>query len=92
MDFDSNDSGSPPSVSNAFPPPPKVPTFASRSVSMRAARRSLTLVANNPTPAQTSVTVPALRLVAQTPKVEVLETVPPPSIPPTGSTPIRRAA
>lgn len=93
MDFEPRDAAdSPPiSVSTSIPLPPRVPNFAS-SASMRAVRRSIALVASNPTPAQMSVTVPAAPALRLVPKMEAPPSVPPPSMPPTGSTPIRRAA
>ncbi len=80
----------PTSLSTAFPAPPPMPRFVPQSVavSIIAPRRSLSLVAVNPhpNPIHTRATVPALRLVRGRPSM------PPPSIPPTGSTPIRSAA
>jgi hypothetical protein len=71
-----------------IPAPPRLPSFVPHSVSVAAPRRALVLVASNPTPAQTRATVPALRL------IRTIATLPstPPSMPPTGSTPIRHAA
>ncbi|MFO0740069.1 MAG: hypothetical protein U0270_29490 [Labilithrix sp.] len=96
-DFDSNDfmacedeDKGPASLPTTLPAPPRMPNFVphSVSVSITAPRRILALVASNPTPnpMQTRATVPALRVLRGRPSG------PPPSIPPTGSTPIRRAA
>lgn len=83
---------SPASLPTVLPAPPRLPTFVPQSIpaSITGPRRpSLQLVAVNANPMQTRATVPALRLVRITcPSLPP----PPPSIPPTGSTPIRRAA
>ena len=81
----------PASLPTALPAPPRLPTFMPRVVSMAQRRPSLTLVCSNPTPSASRATVPNLRVVKMR---KVVHSTPPspPSIPPTGSTPIHRAA
>ncbi|MBX3231348.1 MAG: hypothetical protein KIT84_10420 [Labilithrix sp.] len=80
------ESNGPASMPTALPAPPRMPTFMPRIVSIAAQRPTLKLVCSNPTPAPSRPTVPNLRVIYGKPSR------PPPSIPPTGSTPIRRAA
>lgn len=72
----------------ALPAPPLMPTFMPRIVSLAAQRPALTLVCTNATPIPSRATVPHLRVLRGRPSTPPS----PPSIPPTGSTPIRRAA
>jgi hypothetical protein len=83
------DDGEPTSLPTVLPAPPRMPNFVPVSVRVTASRPRLALVASNPSPSpmQTRATVPALRLITVN-----HPSAPPPSIPPTGSTPIRRAA
>lgn len=87
--MDDTDVG-PASKPTALPAPPLMPTFMPRVESLAEMRRpTLTLVCSNPTPSASRATVPNLRVVKR-----IVQSTPPtpPSIPPTGSTPIRRAA
>jgi hypothetical protein len=92
----SDDESGPASMPTTLPAPPRMPTFVPHAVSVsimaprqHGVQHGLRLVASNehPDPMQTRATVPALRLVHVS-----RPSAPPPSIPPTGSTPIRRAA
>ena len=96
MDTNDSDSNGPASMLTALPAPPRMPTFIPASVIVTAhaseSRPGLVLVASNPhpNPMQTRATVPVLRRVRELGLGH--PSAPPPWIPPTGSTPIRRAA
>lgn len=87
----SDEVSGPSSLPTALPGPPRMPTFMPLIVAASAQRPILTLVCSNPTPSASRATIPNLRVVKSV-KTITRPSMPPPSLPPTGSTPIRLAA